>query len=188
MKILRFSFLLFVFALAIASCKKTEETPPPTPNELAGEKLTAKEWQGDSVKVKSSAQGLPAPIDQKLPLTGATLNFKTDKTFTISLGGTATPQTGTWEILEDGKKIKLTGGFQTVLTQLVDQLIPNLSTLLPAGTTLTSITFPEIFALKTLTDTKLVMNGDVTVNLSVQFGPVTVPVAVPVNTEMSFKR
>jgi hypothetical protein len=187
MKILRFSFLLLVFALAIASCKKTEETPPPTPNEVAGEKLTAKEWQGDSVKVKSNSALLPTPIDQQLPFTGAKLNFKTDKTFTISLGTGATEQSGTWEVLEDGKKIKLTGGFQTAFEDFVKQLV-NIGGMLPAGTTFTSIKLPETFALKTLTDTKLAMNGDVTVNLAVQAGPVTLPIAIPVNTEMSFKR
>jgi hypothetical protein len=184
MKFVKYFLFLTLFSVVFIACKKPkEEDPQPS---ISEQNLTKSEWKGDSIRVKANAQG--QNIDQRLPLTGATITFKTDKTFSSSFGQGTTPQTGTWELLENDTKIKLLGGFRNNVTELINQILPVLSTQLPQGTTIDSITIPEIFAIKTLTETKFVFNGDITINVKIAspFGAITLP--IPANTDFSFKR
>ncbi len=175
--------LLFLVLSVFVSCKKKIETPPePT----LADKLMEKEWQGEMIKINATPPAPAAPINQELPLIGARLNFKSDKTFTVKLTEAAEPQTGNWEMLENYTKLKLTGGFTTALNGIINTNIANIP--LPAGTSITSIVIPEIFDIKTLNDTNLGFKGIVVVNLAVTAGPFTIPIPFNVNTEFFFKR
>lgn len=182
-------FILFFVLLAFAttSCKKTttgEETPPePTPTD----KLTASEWKGDSLKTTANPP-IPTQANQKQAIAAARLTFNKDKTFTGKIFEATSPQNGTWELQSNDTKIKLVGGFQTELKNTIDAIIDGLSGALPAGTTINSVTIPEIYDLLALTDKKLVMKAAINVNVSIQFGPIVVPQTVPINVEVSFKR
>lgn len=183
MRTLKFTLLLALFSVAFFSCKKTTETPPAGTG--VAEKLTAKEWLGDSVRVQAApTTQIPQGIDQRFPITGARMTLKQDKSFTVKLLATSPEQTGTWELLENDTKIKLSGGFETSINQLINSLLPFLQDLLPAGVTIAGISLPPSYELKTLTDTKLVMKGAATINVKLSI--LTIP--VPVNLEISFKR
>lgn len=176
--------LLLVCSLLFA-CKKSTEEPTPDVTPAPVIKLTEKEWQGDKMTIDATPPS-GAPINQELPLAGALLNFKIDKTFTAKFTAAATPQTGNWDMLENYTKLKLTGGFTTALTEVINaniDLIP-----LPTGTTISSITIPEIFNIKTLSDTVLNFKGVVVVNLSVKVGTFVLPIPLNVNTDFFFKR
>jgi|GEM_PF-3507617 len=177
-------FLLFtLFSLVIACKKKTEEaTPAPT----LADKLAEKEWTGDKAKIDGTNPQNSQPISQELPITTIKLKFNSDKTFTLKAADNAEPQKGSWEMLDNYTKIKLTGGFQTIFNSLIDPILATLP--LPAGTTITSVKIPEIFDVKKLIDTDLVIKGVTTINLAVAAGPFTIPVAIPMDTELSFKR
>jgi hypothetical protein len=184
MRTLKFTLLLAIFSVAFFSCKKTTTETPPA-NSATVDKLTAKEWLGDSVRVQANASTqIPDGIDQRFPITAARMTLNKDKTFSAKFQENATAQTGTWELLENDTKIKLSGGFETSINQLIAGLLPALEDLLPANVSISGITLPPSYELKTLTDTKLVMKGVATINLTF----LGFPIGVPVNMEVSFKR
>jgi hypothetical protein len=172
--------LYFAVLLLIFACKKDAE---PSLTELRQQALTQAEWKGEQAKITTEVQpaivltlaGIdPESLNFELPLTEIRVNFKNDGTWS---GKDANNEVidGTWQILEDGQKIKITG-FQIEIAR--DELPEDLLAILPPDFDLSLPDEYEIieltdkkFTIKTSTSRQLTLpipnGGGTTINLTI---------------------
>lgn len=181
MKSFRIAMLLAIFAVTFSSCKKTNTGEPPAPEPKPVDHLTASEWKGDSLKTTAT---ISPQANQKQAIAAARVTFNKDKTFTGKLFEASSPASGTWELQTNDTKIKLTGGFQAELENIIDAVLDGLAGSLPAGITNLTFAVPEIYDILALTDKKMVIKGAINVNYRLLGFPQT----TPINVEVSFKR
>lgn len=114
--------LLFVSALAFASCKKDkdEEDKEPTKKELLSNK-----WKVSDVTNAGGTSVIGLPVPQIVCLKDNIFTLKADDTYTIDEGAIvcdpSTAQSGTWKLTDNETKIEFTqaAGDPLVIT-LVD--------------------------------------------------------------------
>lgn len=143
-------FLFLLFNIFFTACKKSDDETLPNNSEL----LVGDIWKGD--KAEAQATGSPfdpflllgVPSDSTVDLTGSTIQFREDGTFTASGLGALIEQEveGTWELLEDDTKIRLEG---------LDLTIEPPTEF--AG--LFELTFSNVWEIKTITSTSLILSN-----------------------------
>ena len=157
MKKVLFIFLIFNI---FSACKESEDAQPDITSTL-----TAETWKGD--EAKSEIVGSPStlsffslaniPTDSTVKLSGSRITFQEDKTFTASglsdLVAEDGDINGTWEFLENNTKIRLQG--------------LNINIKPPAGFEgLFELPFPEVWTIKSLTSTSLVLTNTTETTIS----------------------
>ncbi|MCU0445869.1 MAG: hypothetical protein MUE85_13240 [Microscillaceae bacterium] len=173
--------VFWLIGLGLMACKKSAE---PTLSELRGQVLSQAEWQGDLAKVNTEVQpavvltlaGIdPEMLNFDLPLTNIRVNFKNDGTWS---GKDANGESleGTWALLEDGQKIKISG-FQIEL--LREELPEDLLAILPEDF---DLSLPDTYEIMELNDQKFTIQTATSRQL-----PIGLPTGGSINLTISPK-
>jgi len=108
-----FLVAFLVFPLLLSSCKKDDLTL-----------LTAHTWNFDKLTTNSSNEDIQAMVAfASAMLSGATLDFNEDGTYVLDSPLMDEPETGSWELSDDGKNLTMDNDAMMVVTLTDDQLV-----------------------------------------------------------------
>lgn len=113
-KIISIFFVAFlVFPLMLSSCKKDDLTL-----------LTAHTWNFNKMTTNSSDENIQAMVAfAGAMLSGATLEFNEGGTYVLDSPMAENPETGTWELSDDGKTLYIDNDAMMVVTLTDDELV-----------------------------------------------------------------
>ena len=112
MNVSKFLLLLLIIP-ALTGCKKDNATL-----------LTAHIWKFDKMTTSSTDQTLQTLVAFfSALLVNSTLNFSEDGTYVMASPLSENPETGTWDLSDDGKTLTMDGDPMAVVTLTDEQLV-----------------------------------------------------------------